>query len=522
MSSHKSKVRFPLTLIMALMLGLVIQPYTFTAIAAESTDKQERLAKELEGLQSSVINLEKVFELVSEYVKPVVVSIQSVKVFKHEGLGPQEEQEAPFYHRRDRDRGREKDRGREREQFKDFFGDEFFDRFFRGRPPEGEFKTESLGSGVIVDERGYILTNNHVIEGASELKIKLGDKREFDAKVIGADPQTDVAVIKIESSDHLPAAKLGDSDKIRVGQWAIAIGSPFGLVQTVSAGIISATGRANVGVAQYEDLIQTDAAINPGNSGGPLVNVKGEVIGINTAIFTRTGGYQGIGFAIPINMAKAIMRDLIDKGKVTRGWLGVVIQDLNPALAKSFGVTVTEGVLVSDIQSNSPAAEAGIERGDIVTEYNGTQVRDVNHLRNLVAPTEIGKAVTIKVLRDGKEKALSIKIGEQPPELFGLAPGAQPSAKNLGVTVQNLTPELAKSLGYEGEKGVLVSSVQPGSPGALADLREGDLIKEVNREKIDNVDTFRKAVAKSGTDKDVLMLVRRGEYTRYVIIKAKQ
>ncbi|HLG30644.1 MAG TPA: trypsin-like peptidase domain-containing protein, partial [Candidatus Brocadiales bacterium] len=359
MSSHKSKVRFPLTLIMALMLGLVIQPYTFTAIAAESTDKQERLAKELEGLQSSVINLEKVFELVSEYVKPVVVSIQSVKVFKHEGPGLPEDQETPFYHRRDRDRGREKDRGREREQFKDFFGDEFFDRFFRGRPPEGEFKTESLGSGVIVDERGYILTNNHVIEGASELKIKLGDKREFDAKVIGADPQTDVAVIKIESSDHLPAAKLGDSDKIRVGQWAIAIGSPFGLVQTVSAGIISATGRANVGVAQYEDLIQTDAAINPGNSGGPLVNVKGEVIGINTAIFTRTGGYQGIGFAIPINMAKAIMRDLIDKGKVTRGWLGVVIQDLNPALAKSFGVTVTEGVLVSDIQSNSPAAEAG-------------------------------------------------------------------------------------------------------------------------------------------------------------------
>ncbi len=524
MSSHKSKVRFPLALIMALMVGLVIQPYTFTAIAEENAGKQEQLAKELEGLQSSVINLEKVFELVSEYVKPVVVSINSVKVFKHEGLGLPEDQEAPFYHRRDRerDRGREKDRGRERDQFKDFFGDEFFDRFFRGRPPEGEFKTESLGSGVIVDERGYILTNNHVVEGASELKIKLGgDKREFDAKVIGADPQSDVAVVKIESSDHLPAAKLGDSDKIRVGQWAIAIGSPFGLVQTVSAGIISATGRANVGVAQYEDLIQTDAAINPGNSGGPLVNVKGEVIGINTAIFTRTGGYQGIGFAIPINMAKAIMRELIDKGKVTRGWLGVVIQDLTPELRKSFDVTVTEGVLISDIQPNSPAAEAGIERGDIVTEYNGAKVRDVNHLRNLVAPTEIGKAVTVKVLRDGKEKKLSVKIGEQPAELFGLAPGAQPSAKNLGVTVQNLTPELSKSLGYEGEKGVIVSSVQPGSPGALADLREGDLIKEVNREKIDSVDTFKKAVAKSGTDKDVLMLVRRGEYTRYVIIKAK-
>jgi len=412
-SSHKSKVRFPLTLIMALMLGLVIQPYTFTAIAAESTDKQERLAKELEGLQSSVINLEKVFELVSEYVKPVVVSIQSVKVFKHEGLGPQENRETPFYHRRDRDRGREKDRGREREQFKDFFGDEFFDRFFRGRPPEGEFKTESLGSGVIVDERGYILTNNHVIEGASELKIKLGDKREFDAKVIGADPQTDVAVIKIESSDHLPAAKLGDSDKIRVGQWAIAIGSPFGLVQTVSAGIISATGRANVGVAQYEDLIQTDAAINPGNSGGPLVNVKGEVIGINTAIFTRTGGYQGIGFAIPINVVTHVMQSLIEYGHVIRGWLGIEAQVVPPDMRNSQG-TQQPGVLVAGVMQNSPAARANIIPGDIIIEINGVSVDSPYGAIQMIAERTPGTSVDILLLRGWQEFRVQAIVSERP------------------------------------------------------------------------------------------------------------
>jgi serine protease Do len=503
---------------MALMLGFAgIQPYTFTAFAE---DRQAQLEKELEAIQSEAVKLERAFELVAEYVKPVVVSIHSVRIFKHK--------ESPYFHRRDREGGRGRERGKGRDPFRDFFGDDFSDKFFKGGPhggppggpPRGEYRTEGLGSGVIVDERGYILTNNHVIKDAEELKVKLGDKREFDAKVIGTDPQSDIAVIKIESIEPLQAAKLGDSDKIKVGQWAIAIGSPFGLAQTVSAGIISATGRSGMGIAQYEESIQTDAAINPGNSGGPLVNIRGEVIGINTAIFTRTGGYQGIGFAIPINMAKSIMRDLIDKGKVTRGWLGVVIQDLNPSLAESFGVDVTEGVLISDVQPDSPASQGSMERGDIVIEYNGTGVRDVNHLRNLVASTKVGNTVAVRVLRNGKKTELSITIGEQPAALFGLAP--QPVVQNLGVTVQNLTPELAKNFGYEGEKGVVVSGVKPGSQGSLADLREGDLIREVNREKVDSVEDFRKALAKSGADKDVLMLVRRGEYTRYVIIKAKE
>jgi len=464
---------------------------------------------------------EKVFQQVVEQVKPAVVSITSVKVFKHT---QQKQRKMPNdqYHSQPKpgpDQEQEQDPFRD---FRDFFGDDFFDRFFKQRSPEGEYKVQGLGSGVIIDsEKGYIITNNHVVEDADELKITLGDKREFDGKVVGTDPQTDIAVVKIEGK-NLPSAKLGDSDTIRVGQWAIAIGNPFGLSQTVSIGVISATGRANVGVAQYEDMIQTDAAINPGNSGGPLVNIREEIIGINTAIFTRSGGYQGIGFAIPVNMVKTIMKDLVEKGKVTRGWLGVVIQDITPDLAKSFNVSVTEGVLVSEIQENSPAKEAGFERGDIVVEYDGKAIRDVNHLRNVVAQTEIGKKVKAKVLREGKEKELLVKIGEQPADLFAAGPGEVPSGKDLGMTVQNLTKELAKSLGIEEDSGVIVSEVQPGSPAAMSEIIEGDLIKEVNRKKISNVAEFKKALSEGDKEKGILMLVKRGDFSRYVIIKTKE
>ena len=469
---------------------------------------------------------ENVFAGVVNQVKPAVVSITSVKTVKP---AAQRQRQMPNgrFHSQPRPGpgpGPDQEQGGDPfEQFRDFFGDDFFDKFFKPRFPEGEYKIQGLGSGVIVDsEKGYIITNNHVVEGADELKVALGDKREFDGKVIGTDPQTDVAVVKIEGTS-LPAAKLGDSDTIRVGQWAIAIGNPFGLSQTVSVGVISATGRANVGVAAYEDMIQTDAAINPGNSGGPLVNIRGEVIGINTAIFTRSGGYQGIGFAIPVNMVKLVMRDLVEKGKVTRGWLGVVIQDVDPSLAKKFNVSVTEGVLVSDVNENSPAKEAGFAGGDIITEYDGKPIRDVNHLRNNVAQTEVGKKIKVKVLRDGKEKELVVKIGEQPADLFAMgqgAPGA-PAVKDLGMTVQNLTKEIAKNLGIEEESGVIVSEVQPGSPAAASDIREGDIIKEINRKKIANVNEFKKALSEGSKEKDVLMLVKRGEFSRYIVIKTK-
>jgi len=484
---------------------------------AANKQVSETSAEEL----STALHFEHVFENVVNQIKPAVVSITSVKTFKH---SKQKQRQMPNdrFHSQPRPGPKQEQEDDQFQQFKDFFGDDFYDRFFKPRFPEGDYKIQGLGSGIIIDsEKGYIITNNHVVEDADELKINLGDKREFDGKVVGTDPQTDIAVVKIDGK-NLPSAKLGDSDTIRAGQWAIAIGNPFGLSQTVSIGVISATGRANVGVAAYEDMIQTDAAINPGNSGGPLVNIKGEIIGINTAIFTRSGGYQGIGFAIPINMVKIIMKDLVEKGKVTRGWLGVVIQDIDPALAKSFNVTVTEGVLVSDVQDNSPAKEAGFERGDIVVDYDGKSIRDVNHLRNTVAQTEINKKIKVKVLRDGKEKDLTVKIGEQPADLFAAGPGAAPSGKDLGMTVQNLTKELAKSLGIEEESGVIVTEVQPGSPAAMSEIREGDFIKEVNRKKINNVTEFKKALNEADKEKGVLMLIKRGEFSRYVIIKTKE
>ncbi len=483
----------------SLVLGYVDS--TGNVNAATKEEELENLSKEIEKLYSTANTLEKSLELVAEYVKPSVVSITTVKVFKHPT-------------RRFHGDRREKKR---RDPFRDFFGEDFFDRFSPG-PPKGEFKTQRLGTGVIVDKRGYILTNNHVVADMDELKVKLIDKREFDAKIIGTDPLSDLAVIKIEGENLVPA-KMGNYDKIRPGQWAIAIGNPFGLTHTISFGVISAIGRSGVGIAQYENFIQTDAAINPGNSGGPLVNIKGEIIGINTAIFTRSGGYQGIGFAIPVNMAKAVLRDLIEKGRVTRGWLGVVIQNLDESLAKQFGVDVTEGVLISDVQDDSPAKEAGFERGDILIEFDNKKMVDINGLRNTVAQTEVDKQVNVKVLRKGKEKTLTVKIGEQPSDLF--ATSAFPAGKDLGVTVQDLTEALADSMGYEGENGVLVSSVEQGSPAAQAEIKEGDLIKEVNREKVTNVKEFKEVLRGADKDKDILLLIRRGMHTRFVIIKSE-
>jgi len=455
--------------------------------------------------------LEHSLVLVSEEVKLSVVSIITVKVFKHPSTGG-----GRYHGDQGQGRGHGDRRGRQRNPF-----DDFFDKFVPKAPPKGEYKTQSLGSGVIVridNGTAYILTNNHVVADMDELKVKLSDKREFSAEIVGTDEQTDLAVIKIEG-DNLVAAKMGDSDALKQGQWAIAIGNPFGLSHTVSVGVVSAMGRSGVGIANYENFIQTDAAINPGNSGGPLLNIDGEIIGINTAIFTRSGGYQGIGFAIPVNMAKSVLRDLIDKGKVTRGWLGVAIQDMNASLAEQFGVAVTEGILISDIQDGSPAKEAGFERGDILIEYDNKAMGDVNQLRNIVAQTEVGKEVKVKVLRKSNETVLTVKIGEQPSDLFASAKSS--IGRDLGMSVQNLTEELAKSFGFENENGVVVSAVEPGSPAAQADVKEGDLIKEVNREKINNIKEFREALKSTEEGKDILLLLRRGMHTRFVIIKGK-
>ena len=401
-----------------------------------------------------------------------------------------------------------------------FFDDPFFRRFFgeefeRRMPAPREFQQQGLGSGVVVTSDGYIITNNHVVEGADELNISLPDKRTFKAKVIGTDPKTDVAVIKIDAS-NLPALPWGDAAQLEVGEMVLAIGNPFGLSQTVTMGIISAIGRANVGIVDYEDFIQTDAAINPGNSGGALVNLKGELIGINTAIFSQSGGYMGIGFAIPSTMAKSVMQSLIKHGKVIRGWLGVSIQDVTPDLAKEFGATENTGALVGDVMEDSPASKAKLERGDIITSYNGVPVRDSNHLRGLVAETPPGTTARLSVLRDKKPLDRTITIGELPKEL---AKASRDGSGKGDHALSGLTVENARQSGRsKASSGVLVTDIEPESPAERAGLQKGDVIHEINRKPVKDVKDFERLTSQLAPRSAVLLLVKRGNSTIFLSI----
>ena len=395
-------------------------------------------------------------------------------------------------------------------------------RFFGEIPQEREYKQSGLGSGFITSQDGYILTNNHVVANADKIKVTLQDKREFTAEVVGTDPKTDVAVIKIKA-EKLPVAPFGDSDALEVGDWVVAIGTPFGLSQTVTAGIISAEGRSNIGINDYENFIQTDAAINPGNSGGPLVNINGEVIGINTAIFSRSGGYQGIGFAIPINMAKSVQESLITKGKVIRGWLGVMIQPVAPEIVKQFSLPEgTTGTLVGDVLKGGPAEDSGLRRGDVIVEFDGKPIDSPTTLRNIVADTEVGKNVDVMLFRDGKKQTLQVKIGEQPGEKEDVSAAAPTeTAEKFGVSVQELSDEIANQLGYEGETGVIVSNVESGSAADDAGLRRGDLIKEINKQPIESLADYNKAMKAIGDEKSFLALIRRGENTSYIVVSVE-
>jgi len=410
------------------------------------------------------------------------------------------------------------------EQFREFFGDDFMRRFFGEMPDGREYKQEGLGSGVITSKEGYILTNNHVIANADKITVTLSDKREFEAKLIGADPKSDVAVIKIDA-ENLPVARLGDSETLEVGDWVIAIGTPFGLSQTVTAGIISAEGRSNIGINDYEDFIQTDAAINPGNSGGPLVNINGEVIGINTAIFSRSGGYQGIGFAIPINMAKNVQESLIANGKVIRGWLGVMIQPVTPEIIKQFDLPKgTTGTLVGDVLKGGPAEEYGIQRGDVIVEFDGKPIDGPTALKNVVAITEVGKKAEVVLYRDGKKKTIEVKVAEQTGNEQQASKSSTPdeaTIEKFGLSVQELTKEIASQLGYDNEKGVVISNVESNSPAAEAGLRRGDLIQEINKTSIESLADYNKAMKAVGDEKSFLTLIRRGENTSYVVVSAE-
>ncbi len=406
--------------------------------------------------------------------------------------------------------------------FREFFGEDFFNQFF-GEQPQRERR--SLGSGVIVDKRGYILTNNHVIEQADQIEVRLSDNRKFQASVVGKDPKTDLAVIKIDAAGDLPVATLGNSDMIRTGEWAIAIGNPFGLDQTVTVGVISGVGRSDVGITTYEDFIQTDASINPGNSGGPLVNLRGEVVGINTAI-VATG--QGIGFAIPINMARSVMEALIAKGKVTRGWLGIGIQELTDNLAAQFGVKPGDGVLVGSVMKDGPAERGGMKVGDIVQEFGGTKISGVHQLQREVAQRPANSSVLVTVLRSGQPVALSVVLGEQPGEMTaGRAVGPEPSpapvepAQRFGLHVQDLTPALRTQPKQPALEGILVSGVEDDGPAARAGIRTGDVITEANRTQVRSTRDFAEILSRLPGDANLLLLVQREGSSRFVVLVPK-
>ncbi len=403
--------------------------------------------------------------------------------------------------------------------FRQFFGNDMFRQFFGNQPQQQKEVVHALGSGVIVSKDGYILTNNHVVKGASKLTVMLGDKKKYKAKLIGTDPQTDVAVIKIDAKD-LPVATLGNSDEVKVGEWVIAVGNPFELMHTVTAGIISAKGRSSVNLTDYEDFIQTDASINPGNSGGALADLDGNVVGINTAIYSPSGGNIGIGFAIPVNMAKEVMRQLIKHGKVIRGFLGVDIQNIDESMAKAMKLKTTEGALVSDVNKDSPAEKGGLKVGDIITAVNGEKVTNSDELRNKIADIEPGTTVKLTLIRKENEMTVDVTLGQRPSDeqlTEGESGGEQEStSKKLGITVENLNATLAKQLGIQSTSGVVITNVDQGSPADDAGVKKGDVVEQADQVPVKNVDEFNKAIGKLKSGESVALLLKRGSTTFFV------
>jgi serine protease Do len=441
------------------------------------------------------------FTVLAEKLDPTVVNISTTQVvkggqrgqgfgFRHPGprspFGPQ--QPDPF--------------------------EEFFDRFFRGGP-HGDMKRRSLGSGFVIDEEGYIVTNHHVVKDAETITVIFYDESEAEAKVIGKDPKTDLALIKVEVDRKLPEARLGDSDALRMGDWVLAIGNPFGLKYTLTAGIVSAKGR-EIGAGPYDDFIQTDASINPGNSGGPLVNMKGEVVGINSAIIA---GGTGIGFAIPINIAKELLPQLKSTGRVSRGWLGVYIQRVTPDLAESFGLDKAKGALVSEVTQGGPADGSGLEHGDVIVEFNGKPVDQFGDLPRMVAATPPGEKVTLKALRKGKEKTIKVKLGELPDEEATVAEAA--SGEELGLQLQEVTPELARTHELASDKGLIITDLDPAGVAVEAGLRRGDIILEINQSPVYTISEFQKKVGEAKKGDMMLFLIKRREGSLYIAVPKK-
>ncbi len=431
--------------------------------------------------------LSETFVSVAKNIKPSVVNIRTTKVSKRDKLNRRKN---PF--------------------------NELFPRNLPHEQPKKGSELDYQGSGVIIDKKGYIVTNDHLVKGADEMIVKLYDDSEFKAELIGVDPKTDIAVLKIDAEDLRPA-EFGNSDSLEVGEIVLAIGSLFGFEQTVTSGIISAEGRPNMRIAGYENLLLTDAAINSSNTGGPLVNLQGKVVGINTTIIPQTKDYLGINFAISINIVRTVAEDLIAYGRVTRSWLGVTAQPITPQLKEILGLKSTLGALVSDTEPNSPAANAGLKSGDVVVEYDGKKIKDLFQLRNLVTKTEIGKEIEIVVIRDGKELKLKTTIVEMST---GNTTDKKDLLRNLGLVVQTLTPELAINLGYEEEKGVIITNIQKGSPAHEAGLSKGDLIIELQHKPVVDTDDFKQAILNIPREEDILMFIKDKNGTaRYVVLE---
>lgn len=437
-------------------------------------------------IRTDVIGFPKSFAELAKKVQPAVVNISTTSTVKVPG-----------------------------NPFKQFFGPQEnpFGQFF-GDIPDREMKQRSLGSGFIIDKEGYIITNNHVVAGADEIKVKLADEKEYKAKVIGRDPKTDLALIKVSSLfKDLPALTLGDSDNMEVGDWVLAVGNPFGLEHTVTQGIISASGRV-IGSGPYDNFLQTDAPINPGNSGGPLVNLKGEVIGINSAVVASG---QGIGFAIPSNTAKSVIAQLREKGKVVRGWLGVSIQTMTPELAPSFGLSKSQGALVADVTSGSPAEKAGIKRGDVIISFDGKAIKSSSDLPRMVAETPVGKVVDVKIMRDGKEIDVNVKVAEMTEQR--VASQMHTDRHTFGLTVDNINPQWKKQFAVRAHTGVVVTDVAPGSPADDAGIQPGDVIREVNKKPVKDLNDYKKAAEKIDENMTVIFLMNRGIQSFYISIK---
>lgn len=402
-------------------------------------------------------------------------------------------------------------------------GDDFFRHFMPDMPRE--YRQQGQGSGFIISSEGYIVTNNHVVDKADTITVKLATGKEYKAEVIGTDPKTDVALIKIKDSGSLPVIKLGDSDKLRTGDWVIAIGNPFGLDQTVTAGIVSGKDRRTIGAGPYDDFIQTDAPINPGNSGGPLIDLQGNVVGINSMIYSQgTPGNIGIGFSIPVNLAKNILVQLKDKGKVTRGWIGVAIQGIDENIMKQFGLKTKDGALVGDVTAGGPAEKAGIKRGDVIVKVDGESVKSEKDLPIKIATMRPGKTVSLTIIRDGSEKNVSVTLGEFPEDAGQMKKSAsrEDTEEKIGIAVEAITPDIARELDLPDTKGVVISQVAQGSPAEQAGLRRGDVIREINKKEIKDTKDFAEAMSKAKLPEGILFLVQSNGMTHYVTIRAEQ